>query len=643
MKQDLRRAYDRELALLRERAAEFAADYPGIADRLGGLLHENLDPAVAGLLEGTAFLAARVQLKLDDEFRTFTHELLDQIFPEALEPTPAAMLVRANPPWDNAGLAEGMRFAPGDYLDARYVEADQRVTCRFRLCEPLTLWPLVLTRATYHPTPGPVGALGQDVAADTRAGLEVEIARTGPTGEISSGLPLGQLPLVDLPVRFIAERAEASALYEQVFCDTTRVSLRWIDGNGDAAFRRLPPDAIRQVGLDPATPLFPRQGNLFEGFSLLRDAFAFPRKFMGFELTGLDRHLSGVTADRVTIVFEFRRPVDVLAARLETAHLSLHTVAAINLFEEGSNQVRLDGKRHEYVVTPDASPITHYEIQRITSVNAHYAAQGQKVPVHPLYALPPEGQDPAEALYYTARRKPRRLTARERRFGTGRYRYRGTETFIALYEPPGAEAAHRLQIRTLCSNRHLPEYLPIASGEDDFHLCEDQSVSLVCVAGPTAPRGPLVDLDGDAAHRTNAGDNYWRLISYLSLSYHGLGARGDGQKAAAALREMLSLFADPSDGVTVPQLQALTDVSTRPVTRTIETGDGFHPARGLEVTLTFDETPFEPGGIVVLGAAIDRFLSEYAAVNSFTQCRIASEERGLIKTWAPRTGQGPLL
>lgn len=244
MRQKLRRACDRELALLRERAAEFAADYPGIADRLGGILHENLDPAVAGLLEGTAFLAARVRVKMDDEYRTFTHELLDQIFPDALEPTPSAMLVQANPPWDVSGHSEGLRFAAGDYLDARYTEAKQRVTCRFRLSEPLTLRPVALTRATYHPTPDPVGALGQDVTPETRAGLEVEIARTGPSGEAASGLPFGDLPVDRLPVRSTAPMAEAAPLYKQIFCDTVRVSLRWIDVHGDPAFRRLPPGAV---------------------------------------------------------------------------------------------------------------------------------------------------------------------------------------------------------------------------------------------------------------------------------------------------------------------------------------------------------------------------------------------------------------
>ena len=80
MKRAFRDAYNRELAILKERSTEFAADYPGIADRLGGLIEENLDPALQGLLEGSAFLAARVQLNIEEQFRTFTEELLDQVW-----------------------------------------------------------------------------------------------------------------------------------------------------------------------------------------------------------------------------------------------------------------------------------------------------------------------------------------------------------------------------------------------------------------------------------------------------------------------------------------------------------------------------------------------------------------------------------
>ncbi len=271
MKRAFRDAYNRELALLYERAAEFAAEYPGIADRLGGLLRENTDPAVGGLLEGTAFLAARVQLKMDEEFRTFTTELLDQVFPEALAPVPSAMLVRANVPMDNKDLAEGVRYEAGTYIDARFVDADQRVSCRFRLTSDLTLWPIRISDVTYHGLPAPISALGMDAANGVQAGLQIDIERPEATGG-----PLSEVVMDDLTVHLTGPFPDAVRLYEQVFCNLVRVHLRYLDTNGDPVFRRIAPEQIEQVGFSRTERLLPQSERLFDGFALLREAFVFP-------------------------------------------------------------------------------------------------------------------------------------------------------------------------------------------------------------------------------------------------------------------------------------------------------------------------------------------------------------------------------
>ncbi|MGH1330363.1 MAG: type VI secretion system baseplate subunit TssF [Paracoccaceae bacterium] len=644
MKKAFRDSYNRELALLYERSREFAEEFPGIADRLGGLMKENLDPAVAGLLEGTAFMAARVQLKLDEEFRSFTTELLEQIFPDALAPTPSVMLVEANPPFDNKDLDEGLHFPAGAYLDARFVDADRRVSCRFRLCSPLSIWPLAITGATYHSSPAQISALGSDVATGTQGGVVIDILRPSAKDHAKPAGPLAELPIKSLPIYLTGDMLDAIALYEQIHCDLNRLSLRYLDKHGDPAFIRLNPDQIEQVGFGDEDHLFPHDGRLFNGFATLREAFAFPRKFLGFRLTGLGDILPRITAGEMQIVMEFGTANKDVASRVTGEHFRLHSVPAVNLFEESASQVRLDKKRHEFVVTPDSSPLTHYEIHQVLSVYAHYAGAQSKVPVYPLYALPQGGVKPRQALYFTTRRKQRRLTQQERRFGA-RHRYRGTETFISIYEPEETEdskRAQRLQVRALCSNRHLPEYLPLAQSIDDFHLCDDVTVNLTCVAGPTRPREAMTEIEKSASHRATEGDNYWRLISYLSLNHYGLEDRSEAE-GGNSLREMLSLFADISDTITETQLQGLRNVETRPVVRTIRRGDGFHAARGLEIRVIFDEAAFEGNGVILLGAILDRFLAEYASVNSFTQVITASIQRGDIKVWPPRTGKGPLL
>ena len=44
-----------------------------------------------------------------------------------------------------------------------------------------------------------------------------------------------------------------------------------------------------------------------------------------------------------------------------------------------------------------------------------------------------------------------------------------------------------------------------------------------------------------------------------------------------------------------------------------------------------------------LYAVLDRFLADYAHVNSFTETVIVSQSRGEVMRWPPRSGTGPVL
>ena len=638
-------AYNRELALLYEGAKEFSEDFPGIAERLGGLTQDNLDPAVAGLLEGAAFMAARVQVKLDSEFETFTSELLEQLLPNFMAPTPSALLAQAEPNYAEDELEKGKSFAAGSYLDARYVDRDQRISCRFRLAAPLQLWPLRLTQARFVTGSTGFQALGLDVGSETAGGLILSFLRPASTAQKDKpGKPVAAIQAESLPIYLTGELGETISIYEHLFSNTLRATVRYLDQRGDPVFLRLDPDWIEQIGFDDAEAIFPEDTRVFRGFTLLRELFLFPQKFLGFRLLGLKKLLPRIPAAGFDLLIEMNTVRPALPARVTADNFRLYAAPAINLFEENCAQVKLDTLRHDYLVAADSSPASHYEVHRITDVFAYYAGVKTKIPVHPLYGLPADVMQPREALYFTARQRPRRLTAKEKRFGQVQG-YTGTETFISIYEPghlDSADRVKRLQIKLLCSNRHLPQYLPIAAGGADFRLNDDTTVPLRCIAGPTSPRDSVLDLEKNAPHRMRAGPVHWRLISFLSLNFLGLDNRGSRDEAAA-LRELLTLFTDVSSQVTERQVQGLKAVSSRPVTRTIRRAGGYHAARGTEVTLRFDERAFEGSGVFLMAAVLDRFFAEYASVNSFTQVVLRSDQRGVIKTFAPRTGQGPLL
>jgi len=89
LRNELRNYYESELTFLRQIGAEFADKYPKIASRL--LLEPDRceDPHVERMLEAFALLAARVHLRIDDDFPQITEALLNILYPHYLRPVPS--------------------------------------------------------------------------------------------------------------------------------------------------------------------------------------------------------------------------------------------------------------------------------------------------------------------------------------------------------------------------------------------------------------------------------------------------------------------------------------------------------------------------------------------------------------------------
>jgi type VI secretion system protein ImpG len=409
--------YNRELQVLQEQALEFAEEYPGIAERLGGLVGERADPMVAGLLEGTAFLAARVQLKLKHEFSEFTSNLLEQLLPNYLAPTPSAMLARVCPPFaDAAALREGQRIAAGSYLDATYLERDRRIACRYRLASPVTLWPFDVVAAEYHAGVGPLQALGVPVPPAAAAGLRLTLThRTAARIEDEVSDELSRIQpqtwfagcrATELPIHLVGPEGDAAALYEQLAGDVVGVSFRYLDAFGDPVVVPAPRDCIVQAGFGDDA-LLPGDMRIFRGFDWLREYFMFPRKFLGVSFTGLGQVLPRLPAKTVDVIVTFDEANPRLQAAVQPGMFALYAAPAVNLFEKTADRIAIKSNQHEYHLVPDRSRYLDFEPHRVLEVYAHYTGGRDKVPVPPLYSAP-EAASGRAGLYHTVRRVPRR-------------------------------------------------------------------------------------------------------------------------------------------------------------------------------------------------------------------------------------------
>src|SRR5271168_960258 len=160
--------YDRELTAIHRLATEFAEAYPKIAGRLrlspGGVD----DPHVARLLDGVAFLAARVHHRLDDEFPELTDALLGVLYPHYLAPLPSSAIVQFVCKPDLKVPCQVPRDLP---LDTEPVRGE---TCRFRTVYPATLWPVEIesVRLSGLPLAAPANPRATSAVSVLRIGLK---------------------------------------------------------------------------------------------------------------------------------------------------------------------------------------------------------------------------------------------------------------------------------------------------------------------------------------------------------------------------------------------------------------------------------------------------------------------------------------
>ncbi len=618
----LLRYYNRELQHVREMGGEFAREYPKIAGRLGLEGFECADPYVERLLEGFAFLAARVQLKLDAQYPVFTQHLLEMIYPHYLAPVPSMAVVQMQPDLKESGLVDGYTVERHTALRG-LIGKDERTACEYRTAHDVTLWPLELTEAKYFETPAAIAAAGVSLPAGkpVRSGLRLKF-------RVVAGAQANMLALDKLPV-FIAGADELpKRLYEQLLGNAVSFLVRG-QGSSGMVSQVFDASCIHRKGFADDEALIPYSGRSFSGYRLLQEYFACPERFLFAEFTGLRSALARMTATEFEIVVLFDRSVNSLHNAVDSKNFRLFCTPAINLFPRRADRIHLQHGKTEYHILADRTRPMDFEIHSIGSVEGFGDKQEPEQRFLPFYGCDERTWHSQHSAYYTIRREPRLISSRQKRQGA-RSSYIGNEMFIALVD--ASEAPYSTQLRQvgmqlMCTNRDLPLQMPVGKSKTDFTLETGAPVDAIrCVAGPTKPRAPVA-----------TGETAWRLLSHLQLNYVSLLENNSGE-GAAALREMLTLYCDAFDSSALRQIEGVKAVSSQPIVRRIPVPGPITFGRGLEITLTCDDGAFEGTGAFLLGAVMQQFFARYVSVNSFTETVLRTLERNEVARWPALLG-----
>lgn len=625
--------YERELTFLRRLGGEFSRRYPKIAQRLMLEPDKCDDPHVERILEGVAFLAARVHHKLDEEFPEIAGSFIDVLLPHYLKPIPSLSIAQFH-----AKPGKWMDLPAGVPIHTRLIRA-YNTRCRFRTCLPLQSFPVVVSEVGWA-SPGTLQLpSGLSCASVLRMVLR---CTEGPFHSLRPPQPRSTLRLyLDGPRQF--------ALYDLLMAGCSnrrqpRTLLRTSDGV-------LHPLTLRPVGFEPEEGLLPYSGRSFLGHRLLQEYFAFPSKFLFIDVCGFDDRIRSQLAKRAEVLFLLQAVNPGLAPQIDD--FKFGCVPIINLYPQPAEPISINHTQSQYRVVPDARHQETTEIYSIDEVVASSLGKSEVQPYLPLYGLKDTADQAMSSRgpsghYYV---QGRQLTEN------------GSDVHLSLVDinfSPKVGGHDTLLVQTTCTNRELAGRLPLGTARRMRTPAQDSEATAATVRsrpcdeydleaeGDFLPMSTYAEAIAqiDCLERPTASlplptekSLLWRLVSHLNVNHLSLCSQPEGM---LALREMLGLYDRSTSGAHRLQVAGIVGLQIeRTVARARDGLPGF--CRGLAISLTLKEEHFVGVSAYLFAAVLERFFAHYVSINSFTQLTARNEQGREICRWQPRMGERATL
>jgi len=614
---NIKKYFEREYNFLQQEGEKFGEKHQAIGGELRMSQRHRKDPFVERLFEAFSFLAGRIHERLDDEFPEITGGLLEQLFPHFLRPFPSCAILEARA--HMGAVQEPLRVARGSEVQtptgkyqvkykvsagprekARVVEKAEPAEFIFRTTQELVIRPMQLKEASVVDTPDAASAL---------------VLKIHPYRNVSyATLDLKRLTLFLYGSDFLRYHL---LLFLNRY--VASVFVRETQGENQE-FREVAPCKIGIPGLsdvfgdDPEEyAVIPYARQIFTGYRLLQEYFAFPERFFFVAIEGLESFPASEDGHPFEIKIVFNRKLS-HEVKPSAQNIRLHCTPIVNLFDRPTEEVIVNQRMPEYYVMPDGDRRKSreiYSINKVRGVSEDNLEQYKYLPITSYDILDTQDPEYEYKRFFS-------LVSRPLRGDMG-------ETYIRLFGPSMEEESFPKETLSIedatQSNGLLPaKYLEAESINQTIDFPEG-----VVVSNLTIPSEVL-----ECPDRQNF---LWALVSHLSLNYATLADAG-------TLKSLLSLYHWSQDinNPAKKKIHAIAQVHP-PVTKYIMRQQGL--IRGIEFRIDIDETQFEngEGDIYLFGSLLNRFLSQYITINSYVILIIAELGTNREYSWKPKLGK----
>lgn len=594
-----RDSYQNELNFLRQLGAEFASSNPALASFLSASASD--DPDVERLLEGFAFLAARLQSRADAAVPLLSEALAEVLFPESLQPTPACSVVQLSPRL--GALRSCPTLQPGLEVWSETIEG---TACRFQTTDAVALEPVEVleTRLEHHHRDHQELCLRlRSRDFERRALIEhgsLRLFLNGPTGLCATFMMGLERHLSTIDICPVGSQ------------DTSTATREAQDGT-----MALAPSLWRQPQ-PPPPPLWPRAAYAPSDARMLEEHFTLPERSFFWLVQGLQTLDAERLGDEFEIRFRFSGLHD-LPPAVPQDLVQLHCVPVSNVFPCDADPISHRFTDSEHLIRAAGIAPAHAEVFAVDRVEGLRPHGGGRVSYSAYASFSGEQ---AGSPCYTLRRALSPLDD-------------CLDLYIALPASNPRQVCIEEEVLSLalrCTNRMLPASLRRGS------ICRlpqgTPSVAgarnLCSVSKPVTP--PI------------SSELMWRFIDETALSLGSLHRpeTHSPERLQALLRRhnAQARARSPQGRTNAKRIDAIRRLLVEPTQRLT----GGVPLRGVALTVEFDEAAFASlGDLYLFACQLDAFLAHQVPINTFTVLQASLYPSGGRLLWPPRVGHGTLI
>ncbi|MDD2839011.1 MAG: type VI secretion system baseplate subunit TssF [Sulfuricurvum sp.] len=584
--------YLQELSSLRKLGGEFAIKNPGLSPYLS---KEGQDPDVERMLEGFSFLTGRLRQQLDEELPEISHNLAQLLWPNYIRPVPSYSIIAYDP----------LREQNVSYYVPKGTEVLNEPTpngaqYKFRTCYDTVIHPIEINQCKYH-------------VHGSKSQIELDFM-------VSCKGTLASCNMDTLRIHLSGSRFIAKELYLFLLQYIEMIEVEILDYQEEVLRTvHLSKQSIKPVGFNTDERILPYSKNIFDGYIVLQEYFAYEQKYLFVDIGNLNS-IFGITKEileksrHFRVRFHFTKRLGA-AQMLSKDNFALYCTPIINLFEVDAIPIRKTLLEEEYLLSASEFDREESEVFLVESVRGWIPSKNCYEDFLPFESFDYSDHDE----YYSVRV---RLSDDAKRT----YSYIRFASSDGLFEKNDYANA-TVSVKLLCTNRSLPSALPFGQ----ISVCNPHSnvahLKFKNITIPTESYPPPM-----------RSDFLWRVISNMSLNHLSL---TDVNILGAILDtyDFLGAYDMKVKKKNELMIKGLVSISHQ---KTEMIYQGF-PIRGIQTHLEIDISNFAGiGDAYLFCCVLNDFFALYCNINSFHQLEVKMIDYDIF-VWPPKVGYQPLL